>query len=195
MIQKGLVFAKYPIQDFSRNNSTAPTSCPPISSEYTESNEKQLEIVQHIYLENKRIGSIYIAKDLQTSQEYIAKHKISVFIVFVAIMLFAYLMAMRFQSSISSPVQRLTKAAKEIAERQDYGVRVKILPSEKDSNEQELNQLLSTFNKMLEQVEEHARQLQKNNLELGKAKETARRCKYCKNQISCKYFSRITHPT
>lgn len=104
-------------------------------------------IVQGVGLAGRRIGTVRLTRDVGEMRGNLAAVlAISVFLL-IASSLTALAIAARTQRMISEPILDLTRAAKAIAEREDYSTRARARGGD------ELGILVSAFNGMLDQIQ------------------------------------------
>ncbi|NOZ45380.1 MAG: response regulator [Chlorobi bacterium] len=122
--------------------------------------KKSIVVNKSIYLENEKIGTIYLESGLD---EYYAR--ISRFIKIISIItaiafIIAFILSIYMQRIISMPILNLEKIMRQISIKKDYSVRIK-----KKSGD-EIGVMIDGFNEMLSQIETQ-------NEALTKAKEKA----------------------
>ena len=161
------LFAKYKLTDSDTQ------SLPPVPDEdgcYFKTN--YLVLFRQIFLDNKRIGKVYIQSNLG---EIRSRMKRFIFIIVLVLSISAvtsFLMTARLQRFVSEPVLHLANIAKMVSLKKDYTIR-----AEKTS-EDELGFLTERFNEMLGQIHEQ-------NIALTRAQnELKDRAKQLQNELT-----------
>ncbi len=109
--------------------------------------DDNLVLYHSITLQRETVGTIVLIYDLQEISARLARYLGIVTVVFVASLLVAFVLSSRLQRVISGPIQSLARAARAVAVKKDYSVRVE------KSSEDELGQLIDGFNEMLSQIQ------------------------------------------
>ncbi len=119
-----------------------------------------LIVVAPILLGKKSVGSIYLLASLNVARERLFFE----FVVIAMLLIFgipvSYLFAVFMQQFVLGPINRLTGSVRDITKNSDYSIRVK-----KDA-EDEVGLLVSSFNNMLDTIEEKNLELFKVNSQL-----------------------------
>ncbi|MBI5187053.1 MAG: response regulator [Nitrospinae bacterium] len=157
--------------------------------------DSHLIMFRPIFLENERIGTVYIKADLNELNDILKQNAITAASVLLISFLVAFFLSSRLQRLISGPVLNLVQSAKTVSEKKDYSVRAM------KESEDELGLLVDTFNEMLSQiqgrdqeltrhreqleemVEERTAELQIANKELLVAKESAEKATKAKSEF------------
>jgi len=113
-----------------------------------------LHIFKPIRDNNKTYGTIFLCFSTSGLNARIRDHWYTMLLFFVLLSLFAIFIANKLQSLISGPILRLAKTTEEIANLEDYSVKVKKMGKD------EIGQLYDSFNIMLDQI--YNRDLQRN---------------------------------
>ncbi|MGE0158242.1 MAG: ATP-binding protein [Gemmatimonadales bacterium] len=108
-----------------------------------------------------RLGTLYLASDLQALYETFWLSGIIGAGVFLLSLLAAYLPSRMLQSTISQPIKRLAETAQRVSNRQDYSVRA---PAVVGGGE--LSELTDSFNGMIGRIEAQSRELMSYAAEL-----------------------------
>jgi PAS domain S-box-containing protein len=122
-----------------------------------------------IILDNRPIGTVCLQSDLDSISTAL-KHGIgTIILVIAAAMLVVFLISIRLQEVISNPILGLTHLANTVSEKKDYSVR-----ATKQSDD-EVGQLIESFNEMLGQIEQRDSELleAKESLEVKVHQRTA----------------------
>ncbi len=126
-----------------------------------------LELFQEIFLDEEKIGSIFLRTDMQEMYARLRQYALIVSFVLLASILFAAVLSRQLQGVISGPIIELEQTARRISEEKDYSNRAV------KRGEDEIGVLIDTFNEMLEEI-------QQRDVALSKAKgeaESATRAK------------------
>ena len=118
-----------------------------------------------ILLNNAEVGSVYIVFSLDEVNSRLFEYVRVVLIVFVIVMLVAYLLSELLQRFISQPVIQLTELANNVALNKDYSV--KNIATRKD----EIGVLIDAFIEMLKQIENRANERDKAEAKLRQHQE------------------------
>ena len=153
--ENGEVFARY--QSGEERSFRFPTLQEHSESRYIDG---YLDIIEPIFLESNRIGTVYIHASLRELnlvwQNFLLYSALIVF----AAALVAFIMATRLQRIISRPVEELTLTAETIARDKDYTVRAV------QESQDELGELVIAFNGMIDTIHNQNLQLVEANSEL-----------------------------
>ncbi len=119
-----------------------------------------LAVFSPVTLDGKRIGTISIQVDLAGMYQRVwILIGVSIAVVLVSLLL-GFVLTARLQRPISEPIVALAEAARAVAERRDYSVRIPVV------GRSEIGVMSDAFNHMLVTIEERAAELQRSNLEL-----------------------------
>ena len=124
---------------------------------------RYLSLIRRITSESKTIGFVYIRADLTEIDRRLHRYALIASGVLLISLLFALLLSSRFRQSVAAPLIRLSDTAQMVSRTRDYSVRV---TSEKDDDE--LAQLVKSFNEMLEEIQRRDTELQAAHDELEK---------------------------
>jgi len=146
------------------NDCRLPATAPQIG-QYADSKRKALTVVRAISLGNEAAGTICVVSDYRhATREWLRNAAIALWILLAACG-FAALLSLRFLRAVCSPVLNLAQVAREISVHKNYSVRV---PAQ---SKDEIGELISAFNGMLEQIDANTRDLIEVNAELTLAKD------------------------
>lgn len=120
----------------------------------------QTLIFKTIFLNEKKIGTIFIHSDLQNFYDRLQQYGIITFIVLVISLLGAFLLSSRLQKTISSPILHLSNMANRVSTEKNYSLRAV------NESQDELGELVNQFNDMLSQVQDRDIALQEAHFEL-----------------------------
>jgi PAS domain S-box-containing protein len=151
----GNLFAEY-------QRSANITECEKASAELDGWRFKGNSVTQYrtISLGGEKVGTIAIVSDLEELHAKIRQYTlISAGVIFVSV-LTTFLISSRLIRLITGPILQLAGTASRVTEQENYGLRA--VPSGTD----EVGTLISTFNKMLERIQERDEALQNSNSQL-----------------------------
>ncbi|MHC5076665.1 MAG: ATP-binding protein [Planctomycetota bacterium] len=123
--------------------------------------KRSLGVCLPVVLDEEVIGCVGILSDLTPMYAMLKRHIMIIVAVIIAASLVAYFISSRIQKVISGPIINLASVAKEVSEKKDYSIRAL------KKSEDEVGDLIDTFNGMLGQIQKRNAQLidAKNNLE------------------------------
>jgi signal transduction histidine kinase/CheY-like chemotaxis protein len=137
--------------------SGAPTRCPVLGPEQAQNRAwfepNRLKLFRTIWLGQQAIGRIYIESDLQDIQANVRRGLVMRTIFLLIAAWLALSLSARLQKTISGPVAHLAETAAIVANQKIYSVR-----AVKQSDD-ELGQLIDSFNEMLSQIAQRDRDL------------------------------------
>ncbi len=148
------LFAQY-----SRDETAASPSSLPLEAG-TSFESDHLDVVRGIFLDEERIGSVYLQLDLESFYSRMRRDAGIVVVILLASILLARAISSRLERVVSDPLLALVQTTRKITEDEDYSVR-----AAKRSND-EIGLLIDSFNQMLERIQER-------DAELSEAKEAA----------------------
>ena len=162
--RNGRLFASFP-------ESITPTQLPAVPGpDGHRFNRFQFVMVQPIFQEGARLGTIYLQADLGQMYRRLTVYGILLSIVGVCSFLGAMALSAALQHGISSPILELAKVAMAVSDRNDYSVRAA------KHGADEIGYLTDSFNQMLARIGE-------SNEELSRAKEAAEAANKEKDQF------------
>jgi signal transduction histidine kinase len=195
----GNIFAFYPLPTEKNggllntdSGFKAAAQCPLINEEVTRFTHDRLETLRYIFLGKDQVGSIYIESDLQQVEHYIRNQIYTALTVISVVFMVSYLLALRLQKEISDPILELASAASRVSTHKDYSYRVLSKQSSQEIHQRysrEVSALVTAFNNMLSDIQQHEVELQHNYKELEKAKEVAEGANMAKSQ----FLASISH--
>ncbi len=131
--------------------------------------EEFIELFVPVVHDNRKVGDLYLAADLDTYAASMKQFYWKSLLVSLAGGLLIILLSVFLQRFISQPILALAEAARRVSEQKDYGVRVP-----KESGD-EIGELIDSFHSMLSAIESRDMDLarQRDELELQVASRTA----------------------
>src|ERR1700730_17488056 len=140
--RNGRLFASFP-------ESITPTQLPPVPGpDGHRFNRFQLVMVQPIFQEGARLGTIYLQADLGQMYRRLTVYGILLLVVGVCSFLGAMALSAALQHGISLPILELAQAATAVSDRNDYSVRAA------QHGADEIGYLTDSFNQMLARLGE-----------------------------------------
>ncbi len=140
--RNGRLFASFP-------ESITPTQLPPVPGpDGHRFNRFQFVMVQPIFQEGARLGTIYLQTDLGQMYRRLTVYGILLFVVGVCSFLGAMALSAALQHGISLPILELAKVATAVSDRNDYSVRAA------KHGTDEIGYLTDSFNQMLARLGE-----------------------------------------
>ena len=169
--------------------------------------ENQLFDINHlslftpIFYEGKQVGALYLLSDLTRLYGHLAGVGFGITLSLLLMILLSWFLSDRLQKPVSAPLLQLARLTGNISELKDYSLR-----AEKTSDD-EIGDLVSGFNQMLEQIELHQARLADHQLYLEQtvldrtselrsavtALEQARKQADAANEAKSHFLSRMTH--
>jgi PAS domain S-box-containing protein len=153
--KEGEVFTTY-----SRANQTQPFAPPKFQLEGSSFGPQYLTLFRPIVRKSDVVGVVYLQADRHGLYSRLERYAGIVGLVFVAAMLFAFILSYRLQRVISEPILRLARMTRSVALEKNYSVRAI------KQSEDELGQLIDGFNEMLAQIQQRDVALQTAGAEL-----------------------------
>jgi len=118
--------------------------------------DSYLEIQKPVYLDGRKLGTVYVRSDLLTLESAMNRLIYSILLTLVVVEIFAYFLASYMQRVISRPLIFLASLARRISEEEDYSLRATARTKD------ELGDLTDDFNNMLDQVERREKALKES---------------------------------
>ena len=155
--KNGKLFARY------KRSKLQPSSCN--STELlpgTSWGEKFMDVTQPISFDNERFGTILIRYNLETIHRQIQLYiGIAAAIFFLSILIIFFL-SLLFEKILLSPILKLKETADHITREKDYSIRAEKI------HDDEIGNLVDTFNRMLQEIQNRDRKLAGQNVRLEK---------------------------
>lgn len=169
--RNGRLFASFP-------ESVTPTQLPPVPGpDGHRFNRFQLVMVQPIFQEGARLGTIYLQADLGQMYRRLTVYGILLLVVSVCSFLGAMALSAALQHRISLPILELAKVATAVSDRNDYSVRAV------KHGADEIGYLTDSFNQMLARLGESNAALSASEERLRLALEAAEAANKEKDQF------------
>ncbi len=143
--------------------------------------DNSLLVNRPIFLDNERIGSIFLYSGLDDYGERIGNFLNVFIIILITTFLITFLISIRLQRFISSPIISLTKTMQQISLYKNYKIQIE------GKGKDEIGQLINGFNTMISQIE-------KQNLALKQAKDQAENSAKIKEQFLANMSHEIRTP-
>jgi PAS domain S-box-containing protein len=150
--KRGNIFAIYP-KDIS---ATVFPSTPPLQTGYHFTGEF-LEGFEQVFQNDNFQGTLYLKSDLQGIKDRFVLYAVIAILFILLSFLFAYLISMRLQRSISNPILKLAETARMVSDKRDYSVRAT------NRSNDEVGILTDAFNHMLTEIQSQSRKIQSLN--------------------------------
>jgi diguanylate cyclase (GGDEF)-like protein/PAS domain S-box-containing protein len=125
----------------------------------------RLDIQRPIVVNSQPSGTLLVSADMTEIWNLFITQWLAKFAVLSTILLVGYLVLRNTSNYVLGPIQRLTKAIREIIDSGDYSLRVE------KTTVDELGELTEEFNLMLSQIEDRDNQLQQSNEALAQVQE------------------------
>jgi signal transduction histidine kinase/ActR/RegA family two-component response regulator len=159
-----------PFSVYVRDEAQARTfKAPPPMADTCDFSPTHVSLFRRIAQKGERLGTVYLQSDLRELSRRLQQYVRIVLLVLVASSLVALLLSTRLQRVIVGPILALAGTAKKVSTERNYGLRVKV------QSRDELGQLMTIFNEMLEHIQARDAELQRahDDLELRVRERTA----------------------
>lgn len=189
--EHGRVFADYPMESDTMEGKPveARLACPSSPETGSFFRDTYLETFRPIELKGELVGGVYVRSSLRLMDSYLSRQIVTIFVVLLLVIGVAYVLAVRLQRSITQPILTLADTAHNISAYKDYSLRARQPRHGSASSSREITTLIQAFNEMLDEIEQRNASLQKNNLELERARELAETA----NMSKSRFLASISH--
>lgn len=153
---QGEIFATY-----FRDGSTEKVP-PPVGEESFRFDSNSLRLFHKIKFDGEVIGTVFIQSDLRILTERMRTYFWIMGLVMISAAFVAFLLSLRLQKLISSPISHLAETANKVASQKNYSIRAKKL------SEDEMGVLIDRFNEMLSGIQERDAALLRAHTQLEK---------------------------
>src|SRR5690554_900652 len=119
-----------------------------------------IELVKEISYDGETIGYLFLVEDTSEISRQVQRHAMITLSVFIMSLLLAYLLSMLLQRWLSRPLNDVVKMMNHITTSKDYNQRLK------NRSNDEIGQLISSFNTMLDTVKQRDDKLRSHGEEL-----------------------------
>ncbi|WP_235044858.1 ATP-binding protein [Geobacter sulfurreducens] len=126
-----------------------------------------LDMFRPIILDGEVIGTVYLRGDYREIYSRLRWYAVSGGVLLLMLSAFAYVLSSKLQRRVSAPIAELLEVTRRVAEEHNYSVRAA------GGGVDEIGELVSGFNRMLQIIEESDANLKRNREDLGE--EVARR--------------------
>lgn len=120
----------------------------------------RVEIVNEIRYDNELIGYLFLAEDTSSITDQMVRHALITLAVFIMSLLFAYVLSMLLQRWLTKPIKDLGDVMHHITTSKDYSQRLATRHND------EIGQLINSFNTMLDAVKQRDDKLRSHGEEL-----------------------------
>ena len=117
-------------------------------------------VIQPIYRDGAQLGTLYVHADQSQMSEYLSANMLTAFLILLMASVMALIAIRKLVGLVTEPAQSLLTAAKRVRDEGNYDVRVASVTDD------ELGQLATAFNRMLEAISERDAELSKQHLRL-----------------------------
>ncbi|HEV7522430.1 MAG TPA: CHASE sensor domain-containing protein, partial [Candidatus Angelobacter sp.] len=125
-----------------------------VASDSTVFDRNSLHIVRGIYVGSRRIGTVYLERDVSELNSRLVRYVAICFGLLLLAMAFAFLLASRLQRTISGPILALAHRAGSIRKSADYSI------GNVHGSFEEIELLIKSFDGMLSSIAHRDRELQ-----------------------------------
>lgn len=143
-----------------------------------------LEITQQIKEEQRLVGSIRVRVSLSSIHDSLVQQTTALAFLLLIMLIVTYLLANKMQKLVSRPILHLSSMMKKVSKSNDYSLRARA------EGKDELGELITGFNQMLDKIQEHEERLTTviQNLDMAiaeakVAKENAEQANHSKSEF------------
>jgi signal transduction histidine kinase len=171
----------------SASNASLPSKAP-ARGQYVDKSRSSVTVVRPIQLGKEQIGTICVVSDYHFVRREWLRSALIALLILLAASGAAALFSLRFLRAVCSPVLNLARVAREISINKNYSVRVI------DDSKDEIGELISAFNGMLQQIDSGTRDLIQMNRHLSAAKDRAEEATRLKGEFLANMSHEIRTP-
>lgn len=117
----------------------------------------RLEVARPIELDGRRIGTVYIAGNLDSVRAQISSYLKLSAVILMAALIIAFVISFRLQRTISEPIVRLSRVVEIVSRKKDYSIRAPMI-----TGQDEIGNLISGFNAMLGEIQQRDEELSRH---------------------------------
>ncbi len=136
-----------PFVAYHRDSGTRTLPAPPVRPDGSWFAANALIVYRSVILDRQVIGSVYLESDLGELRERLADTLWAAAAVFLGASLLALFISSRLQRSVSDPIAHLSSVAMKVSREKNYSLRAA------KQTDDDLGQLIDTFNGMLSEIE------------------------------------------
>lgn len=170
-----------------RSNAAIPETAP-ASGQYVDTKLSSVTVARPIQLGKEQIGTICVVSDYDFVRREWLRSAVIALLILLAASGAAALFSLRFLRAVCSPVLNLARVAREISTNKNYSIRVV------DDSKDEIGELISAFNGMLQQIDSGTRDLIQMNRHLSAAKNRAEEATRLKGEFLANMSHEIRTP-
>lgn len=162
--------------DYERGHPADHSHCPEKDKISLTSDSQLIRISYPVAIESRQIGLVYAEYSLEAMYAALMRQLGADALAILGVLLLAYVAARYLQQFISAPITHLAEKAREFSETQDYSIRAE------RHTEDEMGDLVSAFNRMLERAQEHETVLRAAKIQAEQA-----------NKLKSEFLANMSH--